>query len=243
MIPGKVSFITAAYNYGHYIEQAIDSALSQTYPDFDVIVVNDGSTDNTLDVLKKFGDRIRVVSQENSGLARTRNKGVSLSDAEFYIQLDADDYVDRDYIEKTIPHMVDPGVGMVATDYLQFGIGSHRVAAQAMTLDMELKGNNIPIASLVRRTAYDQVPGGYTTAFIDRTGNKQHCPWEDWSFWIDLLKRGWKCYPVNEPLFHYRIKTESDKIWRNNPETLDGRGDVSTYNTAIIRTLHPELFK
>jgi glycosyltransferase involved in cell wall biosynthesis len=89
----KVSVIIPTYNYAHFLPEALNSVLDQTYKNFEVIIVDDGSTDNTKDVLKSFlnDQRIRYIYQENSGLPATRNRGIKESKGQFVAFLDSDD--------------------------------------------------------------------------------------------------------------------------------------------------------
>jgi glycosyltransferase involved in cell wall biosynthesis len=86
-----VSAIIPTYNRAHIVGEAIESILAQTYPNVEVIVVDDGSTDNTLETLERFGGRIRVISQENAGPASARNRGTSVSNGDLIAFLDSDD--------------------------------------------------------------------------------------------------------------------------------------------------------
>jgi cellulose synthase/poly-beta-1,6-N-acetylglucosamine synthase-like glycosyltransferase len=245
MIPGQVTIVIPVYNYGRYVAQAIDSALAQTYRNVDIIVINDGSTDKTADVLKHYEGNgcMRIIHQENAGVGRTRNRGAAMTDAEFLLFLDADDWIKPSYLERTVPHMADQRVGIVSTDYENFGAGnSGLVRTSSRTLEQQKHGNNIPITSLIRKKVFDEA-GGYTTAFTDAFHNNHQLAFEDWNLWIDILKRGWLCRGVNEPLFQYRMKTSEDREWRNSPETLDGRGDVGAWCIEVIHKLHPELYK
>ena len=99
----KVSVIIAAYNGEKCIELALDSVFSQTLPgkDYEIIVVNDGSTDNTPDILRKYEDRITVITQPNLGLAAACNHGIAESKGDYLIRLDADDYFHRDILQST----------------------------------------------------------------------------------------------------------------------------------------------
>ena len=88
---GLVSVVIPAYNAASYVAQAVDSVLSQDYPHVEVIVVDDGSKDDTLEVLRGYGDRIRVIDQANAGPPRARNAGLAAARGEFVAFLDADD--------------------------------------------------------------------------------------------------------------------------------------------------------
>ena len=86
-----VSAIIPNFNYARFVCEAVESALAQTYDHLEVIVVDDGSSDDSLQVLKQFGDRIRVIAQPNAGVAASRNNGAAASSGEFVAFLDADD--------------------------------------------------------------------------------------------------------------------------------------------------------
>ena len=90
----KVSVIIPTYNYGKYIEKAIDSVFAQTYKDFEIIVVDDGSTDNTREIIEnKYKDKVKYFYQENKGAPSARNKGIEESKGEYLVFLDADDWL------------------------------------------------------------------------------------------------------------------------------------------------------
>ena len=91
-VPGLVSVIIPAYNAAAWVRRAIDSALAQTYPQQEILVVNDGSTDTTAEVLAGYEAAIRVLTQPNGGLSSARNLGISEARGEFLAFLDADDY-------------------------------------------------------------------------------------------------------------------------------------------------------
>ncbi|MCB8933160.1 MAG: glycosyltransferase family 2 protein [Fimbriimonadaceae bacterium] len=110
-----VSVVIPCYNQGRYLRDAVESVLCQTYPHVEAIVVNDGSTDETAVVAAAFGDRIRVVTQENAGLAAARNAGIRASSAPYVMVLDADDTIDPDCVEQRVRFFLeDPSVGIVA---------------------------------------------------------------------------------------------------------------------------------
>ncbi len=92
-MPPTISIIIPTYNSARYLPEAIDSILQQSYPHYEIIVVDDGSTDNTPAVLGSYQHPIRYVYQENQGVAAARNTGLSLAQGEFVLFLDADDYL------------------------------------------------------------------------------------------------------------------------------------------------------
>ncbi len=97
-----VSVVIPNYNNAHYLGRAIQSILHQTFTDYEIIVVDDGSTDNSKDVVGAFGDKVRYIWQENKGLGGARNTGILASNAEFIGLLDADDEWKPTYLERMI---------------------------------------------------------------------------------------------------------------------------------------------
>ena len=98
----KVSVIIPNYNYAQYVSQAINSVLNQTYSNIEIVVVNNGSTDNSLDILKGFGDRICLVNQKNLGQSGARKSGLARATGDFIAFLDADDKWESKKIEKQL---------------------------------------------------------------------------------------------------------------------------------------------
>ncbi len=99
-----ISVIIPTFNTGKYISEAITSVFAQKYPNIEIIVVDDGSTDNTLEVLKTFGDTIKVISQKNTGPAAARNTGLRNARGTIVGLLDADDIWTDDCIESLLPY-------------------------------------------------------------------------------------------------------------------------------------------
>lgn len=111
-----ISVIVPAYNVALYLERCVASLVSQTYADLEIILVNDGSTDNTgklCDLLSERDARIRVVHKENGGLSDARNAGIDCAKGEFYSFIDGDDFIEPDTYECMISEMNDPNVSMV----------------------------------------------------------------------------------------------------------------------------------
>ena len=96
----KYSIIVPVYNSEKYLDDCLNSIFKQTNQDFEVICVNDGSTDKSLDILKKYGEDITIISQENMGLSVARNNGVKKASGKYIIFLDSDDYIEPKLLEK-----------------------------------------------------------------------------------------------------------------------------------------------
>jgi len=116
--PGLVSVITATYNMAGYITETLDAILAQDYPQLESIIVDDGSTDNTMEVLAPYLSdlRVRVVRQENAGQTVAKNRGIAEAHGEFVAFCDADDIWRHDKLSRQIPAFADPQVGVVFAD-------------------------------------------------------------------------------------------------------------------------------
>jgi glycosyltransferase involved in cell wall biosynthesis len=136
-----VSVIIPTFNCGRYVEDAIESVLNQTFRRFEIIVVDDGSTDDTGSKLKKYKDRVQVVTQENQGSSKARNVGLELSRGDYVAFLDADDRWLPEKLERQLAcfrelgdvgmvftdfSAIDPDGGIVATSYLEGAFGVFR---------------------------------------------------------------------------------------------------------------------
>ncbi len=114
----KVSVIIPVYNRADKVKRAVESVLNQSFPPFEVIVVNDGSTDDTLEVLKRFGNRIKIVSYaENRGVSFARNRGIEVSEGDWIALLDSDDWWFEEKLKKQVFfHERNPSILISQTD-------------------------------------------------------------------------------------------------------------------------------
>lgn len=115
----KISVVIPLYNKDFIISETLNSVLAQTFTDFEVIIVNDGSTDNSLEVVSQYtDDRIRLYNQENSGVSKTRNVGIEYAKGELIAFLDADDYWYPNHLEELYQLYLDfPNCGLYASRY------------------------------------------------------------------------------------------------------------------------------
>lgn len=197
--PDLVSIVVPCFNHGKYVAEAVDSALAQTWPKVEVVVVDDGSTDAaTVDAVDRQGGRgrVRALRTANGGLAAARNHGVAHSRGEFLLMLDADDVLAPTFLARTVPLLrADARVGIVYTDVEYFGARKGRWQTPEFDF-VELLCRNLMVAtSVYRRACWDAV-GGYDASMRDG--------FEDWEFWIAVCERGFTGRRVPEPLFRYR---------------------------------------
>ena len=208
-MPPSVSVVIPAYNQAQYLRQAIDSVLGQTYRDFEIIVVDDGSTDETAAIAKSYGEQVIYVYQENLGLAGARNTGIRHAQSKHICLLDADDEWLPQYLEKmTRLAAEDPGAAVYYC--CAQGIDPHgdelpqifgcRGDQTGDLLDALLRVNFI-IPSTVMLN-YEVIPAG--ERFDVRFRRKQ-----DRELWIRLLRQGHHFRELPETLVRYRIHGES----------------------------------
>lgn len=200
-----VAVIIPCYNTGIYLREAIESVKLSGFSDYEIVVVNDGSTQrDTLDVLKNIeGPNIRVIQQENKGLGSARNFGVGSTSAEYILFLDSDNRVRKGYFEQAVSvFQKNPNVGVVYAMPFFFGDDfTSRFNPKSYSFDSLLAGNYIDACSFVRRIAFMEVGG-----FDENRALKIS---EDWDLWLRIGLSQWQFFFLNEVLFDYRIRGDS----------------------------------
>lgn len=201
-----VSIITPAYNSSKYISQTIDSVQQQTYEKWELIIINDCSTDNTVEIVRRYqliDNRIKLIElKANSGIAKARNVGIQKANGRYIAFLDSDDIWLCQKLERQISYMKAKEIAFCFTGYRQFRDDSEQYgklnkAENEITYKMLLKGNRIPCLTVIIDREYIK----------DLTlTNQAH---EDYILWLDILKRGFKAYGLNEDLARYRVSGTS----------------------------------
>jgi len=198
-----VSVVIPCYNQGAYIAEALDSVLAQTFPDYEIIVVNDGSNDGeTAEILDRI-DRpgTRVVHTANQGVSAARNTGIALARGEYILPLDADDRIGPGYLEKAAAVLDQhPEVGFVYCLARLFGAKRGMFYLNRATLGEMLLDSRVFCSALFRKADWESA-GGYNANM--RQGL------EDWDFWLSLLELGKTSQLVPEVLFYYRVRARS----------------------------------
>ncbi|WP_134704972.1 glycosyltransferase family A protein [Ammoniphilus sp. YIM 78166] len=223
-----VSVVIPCFNYGKYLEEAIDSCLNSTFRDIEIIVVNDGSTDpDTISVLENLQKpKTRVIHQENKGLPCARNTGIAAAKGKYILPLDADDTIEPTYIEKAVAVLESkPGIGFVSAGIRHFGDYNKEILFPPINFYSLLFKNEVTVCSMFRKKAWSDV-GGYNE--LMRQG------FEDWDFWISLMKRGWLGYRIPEVLFNYR---------RHGKTMLHYSNKIRKQLFRQIQNNHPELYR
>lgn len=202
-----VSVIIPNYNHAKYISDAITSVLNQTFPHFEIIVVDDGSTDDSRKVVAEFGDRVRYIWQVNGGLSSARNTGIAQARGEFISVLDADDMYEPDFMSVLVPILQnDSEVGAVYCGYRFVDVSDQplpqveaRLIASDYLFQALLDGNFlVPESILVRKDCYDKV-GPFDVKL-------SAC--EDMDMWLRIAKQ-YKVLGVTNILARHRILPNS----------------------------------
>ena len=202
---GLVSVVIPNYNYAHFLREAIDSVLAQTYSDIEIIVVDDGSSDASSEVLESYGKRVRTVFQKNQGVSAARNNGAEISRGEFIAFLDADDSWLPAKLEKQSEiFAADPELGMVHVGFVEIDEAGRellertnglegRVAEELLRFERSvILGGGSGI--MVRREAF-VVVGGFDLRMSTSA---------DWDFFY-RISSGYSVGFVPEVLLKYRV--------------------------------------
>ncbi len=202
----KFSIIIPCYNHGIFLKDAIKSLISQSYTNWEAIIVNDGSTDNTIEIGNYWcnkDSRIKLISVSNNGLSSARNTGIEFSTGEYIALLDADDKYKFNHLQSLL-NVFQTGSDIVFTGYTYFSNSTninHTVCLnKSINFNQILAGNIVPpVAVAFKRSIFD-FSGGFDTALKSA---------EDWDLWIRCYKIGC-CLGVSEDSSAlYRISANS----------------------------------
>ena len=195
-----VAVVIPCFNYGRYLTEAVESVIAQTLRPDEVVIVDDGSTDESRDVAQRLIAAhaeipIRLISRPHSGSAgATRNAGVEATVGEYVLCLDADDRLDAGFLEACVAALDQHPLAAIAYgDILGFDDDGAVQQLREWDTQMELHVNLVGSASLFRRVAWEQA-GGYDTEI-------GHA---DWDLWIGFIEHGWVGVKAAGARWHYR---------------------------------------
>ena len=226
----KVSVIVPCYNQGKYIEECIESIENQTYKNIEIVIVNDGSTDNsTIQIINKLELKniYKIINIKNAGLANARNVGIKNSTGKYILPLDADDKIGKEYVEKCVD-MIEQGKGdIIYCICKRFGENNKLLYLKEFSIETILQTNVVFCSAMFKREDYDKT-NGYNI-------NMKY-GFEDWDFWLTMIENNKTFYRINEILFYYRIKENS--MYSNITR------EKENYNKSIlqIRKNHIKLY-
>jgi glycosyltransferase involved in cell wall biosynthesis len=196
-----VSIIMPCYNAEPYLREAVDSVLGQSYPNVELIVVDDGSTDRSLDLLRAYGDRIKLLSQPNQGPYPARNHGLAHASGEYVAFLDADDWWSLDCLEKLHRTLVEHEADLVYCGWQNVGEGIQ--AAPFVPPEYEQED---PVAHFVRTCPWPIHAALIRRELVDRLGgfSERRYSSMDYDFWLRALALTRRIKRVPEVLAFYR---------------------------------------
>lgn len=199
----KVSVIIPCFNLGRFLTEALESVLNQTFQDFEIIVVNDGSTEEaTNKIINELNNpKIKVIQTSNQGLSCARNNGINQSGGEYILALDADDKIHPHYLEKAVVTLdKNYNLGIVYCEAMFFGEEQGKWELPEYDFPQILLHNLIFCCSFFRKADWEKV-GGYNPNMI--------YGWEDYDFWLCIIELKREVYRIPEVLFYYRRRSDS----------------------------------
>src|SRR3989338_8656405 len=203
----KVSVVIPTYNRGKYIAATINTVLNQTYKDFEIIVIDDGSTDDTQRELEQFGGKIKIITQPNSERAVSRNNGVKNSTGAYIAFLDSDDLWSPDKLEKQVD-VLDNFRDIVLVYGQSYRINNKGEQIKTARRQMHGFSGNVFEKLLMRNFIVSATPMIKREDFDKTTGfQTKYIPYEDWEFWLRFSLLG-EFYFLPNPLSYYRIHPE-----------------------------------
>jgi hypothetical protein len=228
-----VSIIIPCYNQAHFLGEALQSVLNQTYSNWECIIVNDGSPDNTEEVANKWlkkDKRFKYLQKENGGLSSARNAGIKISIGDYILPLDSDDLIDAIFLTRLVSELNNDKSLAIVSCYSKF----FKKSTSNIVYELKPKGssyiyllyvNQLVATSLYRKICWEEV-GGYDENM--KNG------FEDWEFWLGVTKQGWSYKIVEEFLFYYRKSKQSMLV-----DTISNHSET---NKEYIFKKHKELY-
>lgn len=223
-----VSVIIPVYNMELFVAETIESVLASDYPNFEVVVVDDGSRDNSLSIVKEFeakDSRVRVYTQSNSGVSAARNHAIREAHGVYILPVDADNIIYPDFISAAVSAIEkSPNIKVVVPRIEYFGNKSGEWILPEYSLSLLARKNIIDNCALYRRQDCIDF-GGYCTDIPTR---------EDWDFWISMLKNGGEVVFLDKIGLKYRVRSNSKHVSNRDklPKVID-----------VLNTRHPEFFE
>lgn len=241
-----VSIVIPCYNQGEYLEECLISVFTSSYKSIEVIVVNDGSKDDTLEFINDLKEKFDFIfiDQINSGPSIARNNGVLASKGKYILPLDADDKIGNNYIEKAVEVLEqNTKTGIVYCKAVFFGEKQGEWKLPDYSLEKILTQNLIFNCALFRKEDFNKTIG-YNPNMKEG--------WEDWDFWLSLLGLGLEVKRLDDIGFYYRIRENSrersldkEKVMRLRKQIYQNHIDLylTHFNNPIIQHFEIENLK
>lgn len=199
----KISVIIPFYNEEKYIKQCLDSVINQTYKNLEIILINNNSTDETINIVKNIKDsRIKILNCNRQGVSYARNQGIKKATGRYIAFIDADDFWIKDKLEKQIKFIKENNYKFIYSDYIYLKNKKQKrvIVPKSLTYKQAIKNTTIFTSTVMIDTKYIK------KKIIEMPPLKRG---EDSATWWQILKTGITAYGMNEPLSYYRIKEKS----------------------------------
>ena len=201
-----VSIIIPCYNSANYIKETLFSVYQQSYNNFEIIAIDDGSTDDTLNILYEFATkepRLKVIPQKNTYYIKARVNAIQHAQGDYLVCLDSDDILGIDYLKVCIEAAEkDKELSIVYTDAILFDSQNKPWNLPKFELRRFLLENCIYVTALIRKSHYDAA-GGFDINMTQL---------EDWELFISIIKNGGKIKQIHKSLFYYRQRSDNSSV-------------------------------
>jgi glycosyltransferase involved in cell wall biosynthesis len=228
----KVSIVIPFYNLGAYLPDTISSIERQTFSDWDLIIVNDGSTEEaSVQVLNEYRSKYTVYDKINGGLPETRNFGISRTNSEYIVCIDADDTIEPTYVEEMYNSMhKDCEIG-ISTSWVRL-FENENAVWKTSDFDplMLLRSNCLHVSSMFRRKCWEEV-SGYNESMVG---------YQDWDFWLSIVERGYHWKTIQKPLFNYRVRSNS-MVKSSNKRRSELLGQIIEKHESLYKKYMKEI--
>lgn len=234
----KASFIVPFYNNGATLPETMDSIFKQTYTNFDVWIINDGSTDpSSLAVLEKYEGKpsVTIIHQANAGPSVARNQAIRQTNAEIIIPLDSDDLIRPDALSKAVEIFVrNSDIDVIYSDQQLFEGASERRVSGEVSMRRMLMYNFIPLCSFIKKEVFESC--GYFDEYLSKLGL------EDWELWIRALHQDKKFFYVREILFDIRVRLDSRTHTEANKNLQHLKEYIYNKHLGVLLKEYQDLF-
>lgn len=201
----KVSVVIPVYNMEPYLAETLDSILKSDYQNFEVILIDDESTDNSLSIAKEYKEkdaRIYIYTQTNQGASSARNNAIKKAQGSYILPVDGDNLISSNYISEAVKVLDEnPSVKLVSSEANYIGSKSGRWHFKKFSINLLCRKNLMDNCSMYRKSDWEKV-GGYCNEILGR---------EDWDFWLSLFESGGKFVRLPIIGLYYRVRPNSKK--------------------------------
>lgn len=210
-----ISVLITCYNYGQFIEECLKSIYEQDYKNFEVLVINDGSTDNSDSIIKKLKKKYQFeyLSQSNKGIAITRNIGIEWANGDFYVQIDADDTIPSNFFSTLVNASKNNNADIFYTKAKNLTTGATIVDPPVFNTELIKYKNYIHTSAFVKTTLHKKY-------LYDEYLNKRGL--EDWDLYQSMILGGAVAYRVDGTHLNYRIHPESASRGDQSRGSIEG---------------------